>query len=443
MFTRLLGTALLAMRRIDRLIRRRFTAAGIIVLLGLVLTLGTANPEQTMGLPVFLLLVAMLAQAMVLALGFRARFTITRQQPRVATVGEPFTYRVQLGNPGRQVQRGLDYAEHTDQPVTTPRQAMRQLRDALRRGAPPDQAANVLRPVRIRAHAIPAIPPGGHAEVEVTITAHRRGVLRLLGGVVCRTDPFGLFRACRWITAPATVLVMPRRFPLPLIDLPGRTQYQQGGVAMAAGVGESEEFVALRDYRRGDPLKHVHWRSAARTGRLVVKEYQDEWFVRHALVLDTCCGPEADARFEEAVSLAASFACTIPDQESLLDLLFVGTTAVCVTSGRGVGQAHQLLEVLAAVQPSRDPQIDALEQLVMQHRQSVSGCILVLLAWDPPRRALVRRIRATAVPVLALVIVPRGGSAIDPGAPEDQPDRLVVLESGRIADGLRQLERGR
>ena len=88
-------------------------------------------------------------------------------------------------------------------------------------------------------------------------------------------------------------------------------------------MGDSEEFVALRDYRPGDPLKRIHWRTWARIGRPVVREYQDEFFVRHALVFDTFLSAPTPA-FEEAVSVAASFACTVGTQESLLDLLFVG-----------------------------------------------------------------------------------------------------------------------
>ena len=39
-------------------------------------------------------------------------------------------------------------------------------------------------------------------------------------------------------------------------------RYQEGGVALAANIGRSEEFVALRakTYRHGDPLRHIHWR---------------------------------------------------------------------------------------------------------------------------------------------------------------------------------------
>src|SRR5204862_6450540 len=106
---------------------------------------------------------------------------------------------------------------------------------------------------------------------------------------------------------------------------------QHGGVALASAIGESEEFVSLRDYRPGDPLRRIHWRSWAKAGKPVVKDFQDEFFVRHALILDTFTEPDDLAVFEEAVSVAASFACTVDTQESLLDLLFIGPQAFTFT----------------------------------------------------------------------------------------------------------------
>src|SRR5439155_587474 len=143
--------------------------------------------------------------------------------------------------------------------------------------------------------------------------------------------------------------VRPQRGLVLLEDLalPGVRKYQRGGVALAGAVGDSEEFVSLRDYRPGDPLRRVHWRSAARVGRPVVKEYQDEFFVRHALVLDTFAEREESDVFEEAVSVAASIACSIQTKDSLLDLLFVGPETYCFTAGRGLGHTDHMLEVLA------------------------------------------------------------------------------------------------
>ena len=217
-------------------------------------------------------------------------------------------------------------------------------------------------------------------------------------------------------------------------------RYQAGGVALASSVGQSDEFVGLRDYRHGDPLRHIHWRSWAKAGKPVVKEFEDEFFVRHALVLDTFTPQQHSQVFEEAISVAASFACTIQTQESLLDLLFIGPQSYCFTAGRGLAHADQMLEVLASVRACRDQPFRTLEHLVLNHLKVVSGCICVLLAWDQERRDFVEKLRALGVHTLVLVIVAAGQSEIlDPGPMRDEPDRFQVLEVGQIEPGLAKL----
>jgi uncharacterized protein (DUF58 family) len=288
---------------------------------------------------------------------------------------------------------------------------------------------------------VPPIPPGQEVEVRVEVRPLRRGVLRFAGVTLARTDPLGLFRALSTLPLPQTVLILPKRYPLPAIALPGTVKYQEGGVALAASVGQSEEYVALRDYRHGDPLRHIHWRSWARVGKPVVKEFEDEFFVRHALVLDTFTDHQQGEVFEEAVSVAASFACTLPTQESLLDLLFVGPQSYCFTAGRGVAHVDQMLEILASVRACSDQPFRALEHLVLGHAAAVSGCICVLVAWDEARRDFVGKLKALSVPVLVLVIVPPGeGQKLDSGPLSDEPDRFFVLEAGQIEAGLAKLK---
>lgn len=422
--------------------RRRFTPAGGFVLVGLMLTGGASNPDQTMGLQVFLLLAALMTLAMVRAPFFRMAFTLERHVPRFITAGDPFLLRVRITNRSARLQRGLEYLEDVRDPPMTLSELAARLRPgrenrSFRMGGP----LPAIRSARVRPAPLPNLAPGESGEAQLELVAWRRGPLVLAGGIVASTDAFGLFRAFARVTAPQTVLVLPRRYPLPPLSLPGQSHYQRGGVAMAAGVGETEEFVSLREYRRGDSLRRVHWRSAARLGELVVKEFQDEYLVRHALVLDTFCEPARDLLFEEAVAVAASFACTVPDQESLLDLLFVAGQTVSLTSGRGVGHSQQMLEVLAAVQPERTPRLAELEGLVLGHTVVLSGCLLVLLDWDEPRRALVRRLKALGIPTLAMVVVAPGRAAgFDRGPADDQPEHLVVLEAGQVGETLQRLE---
>ena len=141
------------------------------------------------------------------------------------------------------------------------------------------------------------------------------------------------------------------------------------------------------------------------------------------------------------MSVAASFACAVLTQESLLDLLFVGPQAYCFTAGRGLAHTDQMLEILASVRTCGEPQFRALETLVLEHAAIVSGCICVLLAWDDTRRNLVRKLKALGIPVLVLVVTEPGGEgSLEPGPMRDDPDRFRVLEIGRIEQDLATLK---
>lgn len=272
----------------------------------------------------------------------------------------------------------------------------------------------------------------------MAITPTRRGVLRFEAVTVACPDPFGIFRSLVDVPGSASVLILPRRYSLPAFALPGTPRHQPGGVTLASSIGESEEFISLREYRPGDPMRHIHWRSWARVGKPIVKEFQDEFFVRHALVLDTFAGAERLEDFEEAVSVAASFACTLQTQESLLDLLFVGPQAYCFTAGRAVAHREQILEVLAAVEARQEANFTKLTRLVVEHLPSVTGCICILLGWDEPRREFIRELRKHDAALKVFVIVPAGAPAdLDRGPMADEPGNFHVLETGRVQEALR------
>jgi uncharacterized protein (DUF58 family) len=252
-----------------------------------------------------------------------------------------------------------------------------------------------------------------------------------------RPDPFNLYKAFVRIPLPQSLLILPKRYALPPIQLPGTRKFKLGGVALASSVGDSEEFMSLRDYRPGDPLRHIHWKSWAKTGKPIVKEFQAEYFVRHALVLDTFQQVGYSDLFEEAVSLAASFACTISTQESLLDLMFVGPEAYCFTVGRGLAYTEQMLEILAEVNPCQDKDFSALPPIVLERAPLLSGCICILLAWNEERRQFIRGLQALNIPLMVFVIAEsQTAHTIDPGPMRNTPERFHPLEVGNIEEGL-------
>jgi uncharacterized protein (DUF58 family) len=155
------------------------------------------------------------------------------------------------------------------------------------------------------------------------------------------------------------------------------------------------------------------------------------------LILDTFTDHPNSEVFEDAVSVAASFAYSIRTQESLLDLLFVGPEQFCFTAGRGLASSDQMLEILAAVQPCRDKSFTNLEQVVVEHVRSVSGAICVFLEWNKDRHRLIRRLKAMGVPLLVMVVVPAGHkSTLEPGPMRDNLARFHKIESGNVEAAL-------
>jgi uncharacterized protein (DUF58 family) len=423
---------------------RRFTRAGLTVLAGLVIA-GILGPDSDNNVAYqgFTFLLLLLILAFCSSFFFRARFSASRLLPRFGTVGAPLSYTVAIRNLTAKPQTGLAVVENLVDPRPSFEDwlafqlAYEQRAHSFRFSQ--SKRSNPFKAASLKISSVPPIASRQELQVQCELTPLRRGLLRLESMAVARADPLGLFRAFAEVPLPQNVLILPKRYSLPLIALPGTMKYQQGGVALASNVGQSDEFVALRDYRQGDPLRHIHWRSWARAGRPVVKEFEDEFFVRHALILDTFADHAHSEAFEEAASVAASFACTIPTQESLLDILFIESESYCFTAGRGVAHAEQLLEVLASVRPARERALHKLERLVLNHIRSVSGCIFVLLAWDKERRELVQKVKSLGVPMLVLVVVEAGSGTLPSLNTADKPERFFVLECGKIEQGLAQV----
>ena len=427
-------------------VKRRFTPAGVgfLIALGVVVPL-SFDTENNVAYQLLCLLVAMLAVSFAFGWWFRSAVEIERVLPRFASVGVSVQYRVVVRNLAPRAQAGLTFIETLPdvRPPLSEWIAFQWAEERRLRRIPiwRRRMRHPFRLARVNEAEIPVLPAGQSSDLDLRLTPLRRGMIHFQSATVGRTDPLGLFRALRQQPLAQSLLVLPKRYFIPAVALPGAMKYQQGGVAMASSVGQSDEFVSLRDYRRGDPYRHIHWRSWAKTGTPIVKEFEDEFFVRHALVLDTFSADPYGEAFEEAVSVAASFACTVQTQESLLDLLFAGTEAYCMTAGRGLAHADQLLEVLASVSANLDAtKFGSLEELVMNHASRVSGCILVLLSWDTARQELVRKLRMMGVPLLVIVVVEAGlGKKIEPGPMGEDPAHFRVIETGAVEEALKKL----
>jgi len=136
------------------------------------------------------------------------------------------------------------------------------------RGGPPRRA--------LLLHALPAedgivqpfcVPADTLLRRLIEIPTRRRGRLLLPQVTVATRFPLGLFRAWSPLRPAASCLVYPR--PAGLQPLPAASA-EDGRDGRIAGAGR-DDFAGLREYRRGDSPRHIHWRAAARGDRLPVK----------------------------------------------------------------------------------------------------------------------------------------------------------------------------
>ncbi len=193
-------------------------------------------------------------------------------------------------------------------------------------------------------------------ELNYTVELYKRGLFEFPAVEITSRFPFGIFQRSNYsekmvADSGLRILVYPEVRPLsrlPLLD------QQPTAQMIRPHAGNGNEFLALRQYRYGDSPRHIHWRSVARTGRLISKEFADESLPGMALVLQRQTAerdPAADDReygqskqtpFETGVKIAASLgdyairrghAVTLIDEEA----------------PRGAVSADMLLQYLARV----------------------------------------------------------------------------------------------
>ncbi|HTJ41100.1 MAG TPA: DUF58 domain-containing protein [Kofleriaceae bacterium] len=204
------------------------------------------------------------------------------------------------------------------------------------------------------------IPAGKTQRTSYRHTFSRRGLYVFDGFRVATKFPFGLFRKSRDIDTEGEVLVYPQL--VPVARPTPRTE--SAGDATASRLGRRGDFYGLREYREGDDRRDVHWKSSARTGRMLVREYEDELNRKVAVVVDNALPadvlaaiedganpPEADA-LERAISLAASLAIAYLDAGWSVELIARG---LHVPSSAGKPQAARILKELALL-PTVDPE---------------------------------------------------------------------------------------
>lgn len=235
---------------------------------------------------------------------------------------------------------------------------------------------------------------------ERTVTYPVRSELRgqfVIGPLSVRiTDPFGLVERRRSVGATSELVVTPRVLPLPSIPLSGGWQGAGEHRPQAFASGSSED-VSVREYRRGDDLRRVHWRSSARTGDLMVRLEEQPWEAHATVLIDNRQsahrGQGPASSLESAVVAAASMIVHLEQHGYAVQL--------ATADGAAADGAEQALRRLAVLAPTRRPVLDT----SWSGDQARGGVVAAVLgATAPGDTHQLRRIRHDAGAALAVVL---------------------------------------
>ncbi|MGO4680590.1 DUF58 domain-containing protein [Microbacterium sp. 2MCAF23] len=218
---------------------------------------------------------------------------------------------------------------------------------------------------------IKRLAPGEEAEELFAIPTHRRGVVSVGPVSVVRGDPLGLFERAHRRDDPIDLFVHPRTIVFDGQSLGFLRDLE--GLPASDLSRDDVSFHALNEYQPGDDLRRVHWRSSARTGVLMVRQYEETRRSHFVIGMSRNAAEYAEPdEFELAISLAGSVGLRAIRDSQHVDLRVQGRA---LPSGTG----KQLLDSLAAVEEGRakDGGLATLAGTVAAHMPLSSVVVLV------------------------------------------------------------------
>ncbi|MBI3926308.1 MAG: DUF58 domain-containing protein [Armatimonadetes bacterium] len=285
--------------------------------------------------------------------------------------------------------------------------------------------------------------PGESRRLSWQIDFRRRGHFTIPGVRQATLFPFGLWRDRLIHRQARSLLVYPRFQPLLSLDIPVGRRYQPGGIALTSNLGDSTEFLSTREFRDGDSLRMIHWRSWARLGKPIVKEFQEEYFCRIALLLDTFLPRKSDARdvaaFEASVSISAAVADSLARSEYVIDIFAAGPEIYHLQAGRSLAYLENVMDILACIEPSYDPPFETITPVLLDYLENITTTVVVLQDWDEQRERMLQTIRDRGSEVKAILVRDKPPTQDFSAAGVLASGGLVHLTSGQVNAGVEDL----
>ncbi len=388
---------------------RSLTLQALLLLVpgGLIFLYSTISLESPIRVTTIAILMVMIVEVSI-GYVFRPRLKIERSVPERLRTGAEFSIGYRVTNKRRLPTWDIELDAYL-----------------LRKGVKIDKAASVS-----------GIAGGETVFLTAHGTATQRGVYHLYSPIADSLFPLSISKwSCSNKELKQAIHVYPAFTTLNRLTLPTGSKFQKNGTSRVSKVGESADFYGCREFREGDDPRHIYWRGSARSGQLIVKEFQNEYLSRIALVVDTYIPDRRKwysfkpqtyfKELEGGLEIAAAITDYLTRGEYVVDIFAAGDKVYHFQAGRHLACFDNILDILAEVQPNPDPKVSELSDSVMEEISGIGSALVVLLGWDDERAKMVERFRESGISIKAIII----------DAPPEAPDYLVRLNSDDINSG--------
>lgn len=269
---------------------------------------------------------------------------------------------------------------------------------------------------------IPSLPKQMSQAFVYQAELYRRGVNRFPDVQLISKAPFGLFKRKKTVAAPTPILVYPELRQLKHLAFLDKQPTPQ---VTATRAGTGSEVIGVRPYQSGDSPRHIHWRSVAKQGRLISKEFAEETRPGVTLLLDLRAYPYPETSskhtpFEWAVKASASIGNYALQRRYPLHIV---ADIDAYAPPRGSLTSSMLLEYLARVEAvGQRPLEELIEGSVLQ------TFVALILPWpDETACTAIQAINRRGLEALAVVINPSS-------FPQPGPDARPFANALQSAD---------
>jgi len=222
-------------------------------------------------------------------------------------------------------------------------------------------------PEKATVHVLPPLPSRGTIILDRRALAVRRGEFKLCDVILRSGDPAGLCRRERKFSLPATVLIYPPILPVPDLFL---HKYEASPTTTGNPIstaGTSQDFYGVREYNINDGMRYIHWRSTARYGRLMVKEFERNAVASAAILVDAqehFVSKTLLSNLEYQIQAAASICAHCAGMYCSLAFAAGGGKLTVLPPNSAASARYEILHSLATLKPGNVTLLPALNELL-------------------------------------------------------------------------------